>query len=810
MKKVYLMKGMALAAVAVATVSCSRDLGGYDPRTQESQMANAEMQLGVQIDPNQDWKMTQTASATVAVGGDYGTDNKVTIYQNNPTIGNSGVVLGKATVKSGSEVSIDFTAPKGNTTIYIAVQDYKGYTYVQPAALVDGKAAISFGDGVTRGARRSATNSDVNIPTGASQTTVANQAAEILAKSVELTESNNNQNAVGYYWYNSDSDNGIVTYDNYVINFMISGEFEGEVKQLSSVGTKWSGNWTTNAWGGKEVEASYEPRTLYVKGKWVIPEGLSQSCGNGANVDIDGNGQYDDVDGIIVVGPDAEIEVNGTLNFNNMARLIVLPGGKVTGSGLVQVNNGSKVGEESYNYGTISVKQLNENFGNFFNYGTITSETLVGGAGTSCFVNHGTINIKQAYGNNNSAANLQIKNNCNFTAQGRVAAKIIENGANAYLEAGELAFSDGEGGECLGSYLGLDAGSRVYVAKRTGTNATTGDLYGNNASIVGPSSGNYAYLCVDGQVAQWNWTSFSEAPAVRHVGMIINHVNIYVGGGYANDNTADNFEQMLNETIIDTNKSWHNWGEKIGIGGATVLTTKDGFNTAATEDSDCAPAFTPADKDTIKVIKETYPIYSYAFEDTPEGDYDLNDVVIKVQQDENDTTKLNLKFVASGATLDLYVRLYNSNAVYGSKNANDFRVLSYKNKTEIHEMFGVEHGIMINTLHASGQKAEPFTIQVDKGSYDPSNLPIAIWSATWDEVDIAGAGDTPHGVVIPYDWKWPKERVHVTTAYAETETDETNPDQSFATFASDADGGADLWWKHPTRNVINEKTLGYE
>jgi hypothetical protein len=177
---------------------------------------------------------------------------------------------------------------------------------------------------------------------------------------------------------------------------LISGTYTGLVNKLGAAGREWTGEWTEE-WGNKVPAYNIVPRTVYVKGKWTIPseEGKNyQVCGNGWNSNGTPSNQ---VDGIIVVGEKGELVVNGTLNMANLARLIVLPGGRVTGTGSINICNGSATGQESYNFGTISVKKLNENFGNFFNYGTITSEELIGGEGTSCFVNHGRIDITTAY-----------------------------------------------------------------------------------------------------------------------------------------------------------------------------------------------------------------------------------------------------------------------------------------------------------------------------------------------------------------------------------------------------------------------------
>ena len=178
----------------------------------------------------------------------------------------------------------------------------------------------------------------------------------------------------------------------------------------------------------------------------------------------------------------------------------------------------------------------------------------------------------------------------------------------------------------------------------------------------------------------------------------------------------------------------------------------------------------------------------------------MNDVVIKAQEVEvNNVKKINLKLVASGATLDLNIRLYEAatpDAGKAAKYQGNFTVLEYQGNNEVHAMLGVAKATLVNT---GGAKADPITIQIDKGSYDPAHLPLAIYSEKEGEMRLAGSGEAPFGVIIPIDWKWPREKVNITTAYNATESDEG--DQSFAKFASEA-GQALNWFNYPTGSVM--------
>ena len=119
-------------------------------------------------------------------------------------------------------------------------------------------------------------------------------------------------------------------------------------------------------------------------------------------------------------------------------------------------------------------------------------------------------------------------------------------------------------------------------------------------------------------------------------------------------------------------------------------------------------------------------------------------------------------------------------------------------------MWGVDPGTMVNT-GAGANKAAFVVQQVDYADYDPSKLRLAIYSESQGEMRLAGSGQAPFGVVIPADWKWPKERVRITSAYNQknaADQPEEDKDQSFETFAGEM-GKAELWYNYPTGSVMN-------
>ena len=745
MNKKYLMNGFAALALIASVSSCTKDVttmsqGEIDAKAKE----NAELQLGFSIPDGQTWNMASQVEANVTVNGDYGANYTVSIYEENPFQNNNhATVLGKADVVSGGTATINITCPNASTMLFAAIKDEKGYTYVKPVTVENGKIETVFGNAASASrSMRTVTNSSVNIPTGSSRATIEAQAAGILAKSVELNETNNNDDSPGSYYYGSADNNYMTPNPNYVINYLISGTYTGLVNKLGAAGREWTGEWTEE-WGNKVPAYNIVPRTVYVKGKWTIPseEGKNyQVCGNGWNSNGTPSNQ---VDGIIVVGEKGELVVNGTLNMANLARLIVLPGGRVTGTGSINICNGSATGQESYNFGTISVKKLNENFGNFFNYGTITSEELIGGAGTSCFVNHGRIDITTAYGNSGSPANLQIKNNCWFEASGEVAAKVIENAANAYLTCASMKTSCGYGNDNVASYIAADNNSLLHVE---------GMWRNNNTTVIGPTSGGNAFIEI-GTIKQWDYTNGT-------TGMIQNNIYFSYESVERSDNNSDT-EYCVNYNV-----------NKGGNGNVTFIQKKCA-NVAPIEESDCAPGYIP---DPPTPIYETLKVYTYAFEDQTVGtDYDMNDVVLKVNYKvkstgtgdnagkvEYDKTKLAVKLVAAGATYNIKVKI-GRNYIFGGE--------------EIHNVLKVNGvavgaGVMVNTGNGKAVTATPATDEIDVPTGwngDFTTLPVSIEvTSTNTTYSYPNTDEYPHAIMVPTDWAWPLERINVKEAYPGT------------------------------------------
>ena len=805
MNKKYLMKGFAALALVAGFSSCVKDVASVTPAEQEAQAKeNAELQLGITIPTGQTWNMASQVEANVTVNGDYGASYTVSIYENNPlTNNNKAVVLGKADVTSGGTATISFTCPDAATMVFAAIKDEKGYTYVKPATIKNGKVEVVFGEN-TAGSRAmraaSATNSHVDIPTctvtnayvqsfleGAKEPTDANVAdnydngyykdgsititvdpvlpqfdlgsvAKGIMYSREYCGASENEmkffddtfvtlwnqyNAMGLQYNGKekvDTHNAKIDKFYELYNAVVNFAGENGVSSWLAINT-WptrgeysitGGTWVadeayvtkfkiTGEWNkligvlGTE-EADGDARTVYVSGTWTIPAGEEQRVGGGAVV-------------VVVEGGEIVIPEGSVMNFVNQARL-VNAGGTISGAGTINVTNGNNPGEEGYNSGTISIGKFNQNFGTFFNYGTFANYAteLNGGAGTSTFVNRGHMYISGAP-KGSSSANMQIKNACWFEASGEVACKLIENGSGSYFKAAALDLSCSEGGEGIGTYIAADENSSMVI---------TGAVKLNSTLIYGPNGDNSSYLEFD----NINFINVGERYPVT------GNLNIYVGGFTGENGDAERFENA--------------WNLNMAAGSGAEMVGKKAFNTASTEASDCAPEFVP---DPPTTIYEDAKVYTYAFEDQTAGsDYDMNDVVLKVSyhvvstnsdgQVEYDKTNLDATLVAAGATYNIKIKIGNTYLF---------------NEREIHNVLGVNEGVMVNTANGKAVTKTPQSCTVPV----PAN-----WNGKFEElpvsIEVLSTGKTysypntdtyPHAVMIPVDWRWPLERIIVTEAY---------------------------------------------
>ena len=153
------------------------------------------------------------------------------------------------------------------------------------------------------------------------------------------------------------------------------------------------------------------------------------------------------------------------------------------------------------------------------------------------------------------------------------------------------------------------------------------------------------------------------------------------------------------------------------------------------------------------VVEFEYNTYTYCFEDRELGDYDMNDVVIKAKR--LDLTHVQYAIVACGANDKLFVKNINVGVI------ND--------DTEIHSLFGKGTNQLINSENGV-EYIEPVVVKEVSESFsflDEATQPSLFDKTTGLEVKLAKKGEDQHGIMLPYDFKYPLERVCIKDAYSD-------------------------------------------
>ncbi len=457
-------------------------------------------------------------------------------------------------------------------------------------------------------------------------------------------------------------------------------------------------------------------RTIVVTGTWNITE--DQRIGSLGKI-------------IIANGGTVNVASGKTLNMVNQAQLVVLEGGTLTGAGKVEVNNGNEAGRENYNAGTFSVATFNNNFGQFYNYGDFNVNEYQGGAQKSNFFNHATAVVDHF----SSTANARIYNNCSFVVTHDARIRNYEGSTGSSLVVGgELLFSSSEDGTGDATYVGLANGALVKCAT----------LYNQGTSWSGPSSGNAALEITD-KITYLNWQQDAPQTGGYFEG------NILVRAGTW-DNIPDGNGYQAGETATADYKFWNIVANCTSNKGVKKVSAG---NTVAIASSNCTPGFTYGDPD-----PDPDPEYETRIigEDLTPGDtdWDFNDVVFAV---EFSGTTANCTLLAAGGTLPL--RIY---TVANEQNPE-------QNFVEVHELFGVNTNVMVNTGGISttvdkkptfsvtgvdsSKRGKDIIIRVNKGTSDKPN---------WVELK-AEKGDPAAKLAVSKNFKVCTERQNINTVY---------------------------------------------
>lgn len=838
------MKGLTALALLATVTSCVSDVDAVDPAAQEAAgKENAELQLGLVIPEGQTWDMSTQITADVAVNLKAGETYDVAVYANDPLKDGTGMVLTKGTINNGETFKATFTGSKGAKTLYVGVTDKNNFTRYKLASVEDDKLYASFGSN-SSGARSSMRAISVNGTTYEQFTFPTDEElAAIFPTSIP-------SNADGPEYLN---DYNVLLANGAGHNYKITTAGEYNI----------GGGWMNTAWVNDHTE-------VYRYNVYVAV---------GANETVTLKRQGDAHFNLYILSGNVTLDM-----YDN---------GEI--SGIISVASGATLNDKrshiASNYGTNVYNRGTYNATNTNTYWNGTENTSIFDLGNNCtFYNEGTFNcpsgLSYSPGAGNAscfvsrydnavltASSMTLNSECHFYTEGTVNITnetfVTQNGIvwvnNGHYTTGSLIFSAGNG--TFYNYCQLKVtGNTTFtdgwfnLMPNSYTEMGTG-LFDNFVVNMYDNSGLYIK-----NGSKWGRQGQGEYYGRTQGFRAVDDATAYVRLGGSTQVTAHNDGSIhfngenLTYAIEDIKfyMSYNSIGVQSTYDGVTFsdeitaealaanqnpMLTFDPRDTGTRavysemaftepEEGECAATW---EEDGEEKIEEPVP-YTFAFEDQIyNGDYDMNDVVLKITphvvKSANgkkitaiDYDQLDIKLVAAGAT-------FNINAYVGETPLFDGQ--------EIHNALGVNQGVMVNT----GQKAQngvaPVTSTIDtpvsikstdadgNTVLDFSQLDVWIWvnegsgGKSEQKIRFLEEKEWPYAVMIPNDWAWPVERTCVTEAYPGTDEAQTISisvngisieckENSFSAWAATIDNERSAimksWFNYPaTGKVINNQ-----
>ena len=766
MKKVYLLKSFATLALALVAVGCNKysfDQEAYqrakEDESNESFMNN--VMGGQEIDPNQTWKTTSSVNITVTPRK----DGILKVYTANP-IGNVVAPLYTTTATAGKAETFTVARPSDVQTLYAAVLDSDGLIADQLAFdATDAEVAVdmTIDASTTRAVARRAQDAP-QTPGYAKETNPIDRPATPTGLPTRSTASVIIDGNVTSEW--GYENQAIFLAENAVLT--ITGEW-GSIKNSSvymSKGSKIvkSRNLSLyqvlvyNDGGTIEGPINIEAATLWNKG--LI---------NNQNYDI----IYSDNSGSTIYNA-------GTIIANNFT---VGKWGTLWNEGTITVNGalkGSNDGSRIFNAKNCNLNagyfEFNNNYQTMWNEGTVTVSGAIYNTNTNAAIyNHGTLNAA-SYG---GSAGIKFYNatDCVVNISGET---LIKNSNSYWVNDGTFN---------SGTFVVNSGGNNVFNNCRLNVAQTF--YMGNNDGSRFILQGDASVICND---FVWNGDNYfwMGGGSIVKVANELKFNNDDWGYGFYNtkENTTYSIISAKKITTDYPNGQWRAWYEgkiyvdadshfdfiQINDGQKNTYTTADvkftkkqGTAPVKWTESTCRPGYDGKDPDPDPIL-----YYYYAFEDLGAiGDFDFNDVVLRLSAPEGGTSTVEL--VAAGGTLPVQV-------IYGT--GQNPQPLG----NEVHKEFGVDVKTMVNTGDSKNgaKKANVIlgTINVDSDA-DMSNLPFGITVEGNDKSSVKVVNEVNHKGTAPLmivvagytadvngiteasvgKWFWARERVNISEAY---------------------------------------------
>ena len=147
-RQIKLMVFIALECGTMVLTGCKHDMNDYAPKpystTDADRKKYAEEALGVKIDPQQDWVMSQQYSVKVNVDADLENISQLVVLDGNPLVSGTNLLASTAATKN-STATISFLAPATADIFYVACINNDGECIARP--FIPGEdTSVSFDD----------------------------------------------------------------------------------------------------------------------------------------------------------------------------------------------------------------------------------------------------------------------------------------------------------------------------------------------------------------------------------------------------------------------------------------------------------------------------------------------------------------------------------------------------------------------------------------------------------------------------------------------------------------------------------------
>lgn len=599
-----------IVLVALGVTSC-KDNAVFDQNTYNQLVLNSFPVKNV--DPQQQWTTVETATAQITVNLDYGVTYDVGLYLDNPINTPSATRVYEKKITGSGTVSTTFSYRSASPVLYVGIFDQQGRGMAQSVKIEDGRAVADISTAVTASARQRASES-----------------AQVYSQYVKTAEQYLNP-TVQYYTTkqvteaemqqytpitdadiasNSTITNGEWKYDPARGSYQeyIAGS-DGHHFRIAS-GTEITEVFHANgAWGTFNDVVIYVQGELHLKGNTL----------NGPT---------------IVVANGGEVIIDSNTEASNTGRFVVLAGGKITGStsAAFTFTNGAPC----YNAGTIEMTkgELNVNGSDCYNAsdGVIKVYSLrntSGGKFTNFGIISATTNTIGA-----DAYNCEIINACHMSFTGDAGVGGITMLNNSRLDVGGQLFITGK--------VAYGQGRSNTLYKNSVINATS--IMFSGAAFVGPTAAGDFAIVKTGKLL------------VDYANTLNSYNNVYWDIDQTQFYDYNNNQLDINN-IYDA--PWHilNNGSWCDSGMSHFVNEATATNNFTIPAGKCTGAGYNDGGNTGGGKPDATPLgFRFLFEDNyPDaGDYDFNDVVLKVtpEVDANNArkVKVTVNLEATGAS----------------------------------------------------------------------------------------------------------------------------------------------------------------